>query len=104
MTDETIDTQTTEGKAPGSARTADTRIPVTVKGQKYVSPAGRHSQQTHRLAEERGAATGNATEKEQHAYDRNELVTEQNRRADQKTKQKQQSDQGKQSAPKAQAE
>lgn len=100
MTDNT----TTGDKAPVSPRKQDARIPVTVKGQKYVAPAGRHSQQTHRLAEERAAAMGNANEKEQHAHDRNALVTEQNRRADQKTKQKQQSDQNKQSAPKAQAE
>ena len=30
-------------------------IPVVTKGQKYVAPPGRHSQQTHRRAEERAA-------------------------------------------------
>ncbi len=37
---------------------------ITVKGQRYSAPSGRHSQQTHRLAEERALAQGNANEKE----------------------------------------
>lgn len=92
-----------KGKPVHSPRKESARIPVTVKGQKYVSPAGRHSQQTHRRAEERAAAQGNTTEKEQHAQDREAFVTELNRRADQKTRQ--QSEQKSRSAqPKAPTE
>jgi hypothetical protein len=49
---------------------AAARVPITVKGQRYVAPEGRHSQQTHRRAEERAAAGGHGSEKEQHAHDR----------------------------------
>lgn len=73
----------------------DNTKPITTKGQKYVSPPGRHSQQTHRLAEERAAAQGHATEKEQHAHDRSLVRAELKQRADQKMKQ-QQSTQNKQ--------
>ncbi len=51
----------------------------TTKGQKYVSPLGRHSQQTHRRAEERATADGHTSEKEQHAHDRAAVETEINR-------------------------
>ena len=47
----------------------DGRAPITVIGQKYVPPPGRHSQQTHRIAAARAAAAGR-TEQEQHAHDR----------------------------------
>jgi hypothetical protein len=46
------------------------RTPVTALGQRYVSPAGRHSQQTHRLGALRASDAGHASEKEQHAHDR----------------------------------
>ncbi len=48
----------------------DGRVSVTEIGQKYVSPAGRHSQKTHQLAIARGATEGHATEKDQQAHDR----------------------------------
>ena len=48
----------------------DSRAPMTVKGQKYVAPLGRHSQQTHVRAEARAAAGGHASEREQHDHDR----------------------------------
>lgn len=50
------------------------RVPITKKGQRYVAPEGRHSQQTHRRAEERAAVAGHATEKEQHAHDRTAMI------------------------------
>jgi hypothetical protein len=68
---------------------APTTIPITKKGQKYVAPTGRHSQQTHRRAEERAAAQGHTSEKEQHAYDRSVVKTELNRRAAQSAKNQQ---------------
>jgi hypothetical protein len=46
------------------------RVPVTTLGQRYVSPAGRHSQQSHRLGALRASDAGHASEKEQHAHDR----------------------------------
>ena len=67
------------------------RAPLTVRGQRYVAPAGRHSKQTHRRAEERAAADGHATVKEQHAHDRSLVLAEINRVAQAKAKQKQQS-------------
>ena len=73
--------------------------PVLTRGQKYSSPEGRHSQQTHRRAEERGAAAGHTTEKEQHAQDRSDVVAEIDRVAEAKVKQKEQHARG--SAPKA---
>jgi hypothetical protein len=46
------------------------RVPVTALGQRYVSPAGRHNQQSHRLGALRASESGHASEKEQHAHDR----------------------------------
>jgi hypothetical protein len=46
------------------------RTPVTALGQRYVSPAGRHNQQSHRLGALRASEAGHASEKEQHAHDR----------------------------------
>ena len=66
----------------------------TVRGQKYVSPLGRHSQQTHRRAEARAAADGHTTEKEQHAHDRTVVETELNRATQQKETQRQQTTKG----------
>ncbi|MCW3055877.1 MAG: hypothetical protein JWN14_5047 [Chthonomonadales bacterium] len=74
-------------------------VPVLKKGQKYVSPEGRHSQQTHRRAEVRATASGHTTEKEQHAHDRNAVETEINRKANQKANQRAQNARG--AAPKA---
>ena len=71
-------------------------LPKTTKGQKHVAPPGRHSQQTHRIAEARAAALGHTTEKEQHAHDRNLVVAEQDKRA--ALQLKQQSGPGKKSA------
>lgn len=73
-------------------------VPVLKKGQKYVSPEGRHSQQTHRRAEVRATANGHTTEKEQHDHDRNAVETEINRKADQKANQRAQNARG--AAPK----
>ncbi len=70
-----------------SAATTPSWTPITTRGQKYVAPAGRHSQQTHRLAQDRAAAGGHESEKELHAHDRNLLETELKRRADLRIKQ-----------------
>jgi hypothetical protein len=51
------------------------RVPVTELGQRYVSPAGRHSQQSHRLGALRASDAGHASEKEQHAHDRTATST-----------------------------
>ncbi len=77
MTTET-DSTTTAAIAPAEHRT---------KGKKHVSPPGRHSQQTHRRADERGAAEGHTTEKALHAHDRSVELAEQ---GDKVTKQEQQ--------------
>lgn len=70
----------TDEKSPARSKTAaPQRASVTTLGQKYVSPEGRHSQQTHRRAEARAAADGHTTEKEQHAHDRSAVETEINR-------------------------
>jgi hypothetical protein len=61
-------------KKPPKTQVTDGRAPITELGQKYVAPPGRHSQQTHRLAQERAEAAGN-TEKEQHAHDRAAVTT-----------------------------
>ena len=50
------------------------RIPITVKGQRYVGPQGRHSQQTRPRAAVRMAAGGLNTERELHDADREALV------------------------------
>lgn len=62
-----------------------TRIPVTEKGQKYVAPAGRHSQQTHLRGQEQAAAGGHMTEKEHHAATREATINAIANRAAQKT-------------------
>jgi len=56
--------------------------PITTRGQKYVGPAGRHSQQARLRAQERAEAGGHAGEKELHAHDRGLLEAELKRRAD----------------------
>ena len=73
--------------------------PKTIKGQKYVSPLGRHSQQTHRRAEERATASGFTTEKEQHADDRSTVEAEIDRVAHEKANQRAQNARG--ATPKA---
>ena len=78
---------------------APERAAVTVKGQKYVSPEGRHSQQTHRRAEARATADGHTTEKEQHDHDRSTVEAEIGRVAQGKVTQREQNAKG--STPKA---
>ena len=69
------------------------RAPMTVKGQKYVSPPGRHSQQSHRRAEEHAAADGNTTEREQHDHDRSAVLAGFDKQAQQKqTQQREQTE------------
>ena len=73
-------------------------VPVLTRGQKYVSPEGRHSQQTHRRAEVRATANGYSTEKEQHDHDRNAVETEIERKVQMKANQRAQNARG--AAPK----
>jgi hypothetical protein len=72
---------------------------VTTRGQKYVSPEGRHSQQTHRRAEERATADGHTSEKEQHDHDRSAVTAEINRLEAAKVSQRTQNTRG--ATPKA---
>ena len=51
----------------------DAVIPVTVAGQKYVSPRSRHSQTSHAQAQARGEAAGHTTERA--LYDADRVVT-----------------------------
>ena len=74
---------------------------ITVRGQRYVAPAGRHSQQTHRRAAERAAAEGFTTVKELHAHDRSLIVAEISRKAQALIQQKQQSSGGPKPKPQA---
>ena len=75
-------------KSAHSARAAaPPPVPKTTKGQRYMAPVGRHSQQTHRRALERAAAAGHATEKEQHDHDRSVVLAELNKRTQQQLKQ-----------------
>lgn len=95
------------GDAASAKPKAPLRIPVLTKGQKYVAPTGRHSQQTHRRAEERAAMQGHSTEKEQHVHDRGVVSAELNRQAELKLKQQGQNQRNaaqKASAPKIQQE
>lgn len=57
-----------------NGKAVHTRIPITVKGQRYIADEGRHSQQTHRIAEQRAAAEGHTSEKEQQAHDRAAMI------------------------------
>jgi hypothetical protein len=54
-------------------------VPITKKGQKYVSPAGRHSQQSHRRAQETAAAKGSTNEREDYVHVRSEYLEEINK-------------------------
>jgi hypothetical protein len=65
-----------------------TPLPITVKGQKYIPPAGRHSQLSHRRAQERSAAQGHSTIQEQHDHDRSMVKAEISRIAALKVTQK----------------
>lgn len=62
-------------------------IPITKKGQKYISPAGRHSQQSHRRAQENAAASGSTTEREDYVHERSEYLEAINKRVEMKEKQ-----------------
>ena len=69
-------------------------IPILKRGQRYVSPAGRHSQQTHQRAQDRAALQGHATVKEQHAHDKTvvtaklDQITERKRQQEENNKKK----------------
>lgn len=73
--------------APANRTTSPSPPPKTVKGQRYVAPAGRHSQQTHRRAQESAAAEGHATEKEQHDHDRSVVQAQLNQHTEQQLSQ-----------------
>ncbi len=49
---------------------------IILRGQKHVPPSGRHSQQSHRRAQQRASAEGHATIQEHHASDRSTLKAE----------------------------
>jgi len=51
-----------------------TVVPMTVAGQRYISPPGRHSKQTHRIAGARGEALGLTTVRELYDHDRNAVL------------------------------
>ena len=92
-----------KGSAAADAQTTPQPNAVTTRGQRHVAPVGRHSQKTHRQAEERAAGMGNTNEKEQHAHDRNALSAKLTQRAE--DQQKQASQQSARTAkPKAAAE
>jgi hypothetical protein len=87
-------TQFGKHQATASEQTTVTKAVVpqaaakTVQGQKYVSPLGRHSQQTHRRAEAREVANGYTSEKEMHAHDRQTVEAEIDRAAQAKATQR----------------
>ena len=61
--------------SPGSTReAASATVPITVAGQKHVSPPGRHSQQKHRLAAARAEALGLTTVRELYDHDRSVVL------------------------------
>ncbi len=79
---------------PESAATTPNKIVIatqpvakTVRGQKYHAPIGRHSQQSHRRAQERADAGGHGTSKEQHDHDRSAIKAEVERLAALKVRQ-----------------
>ncbi len=81
----------TASVAARSARIASPEpVAKTVKGQRHVSPVGRHSQQTHKRARQRAAAEGFTTEKEQHDGDRQLVEARLAKRADQVKQQQRQ--------------
>ena len=49
-------------------------VPMTVAGQRYISPAGRHSKQTHIRAAARAQALGLTTVRELYDYDRAQVA------------------------------
>ncbi len=61
-----------------------TVVPMTVAGQRYISPNGRHSQQTHRRAEDRAAAQGHGSEREQQDHDRSVVLAKLQKTAERK--------------------
>ena len=75
-------------KPNAQPRMVVTPLPITVKGQKYIPPAGRHSQQSHRRARERSAGQGHSTIQEQHDHDRSMVKAEVSRLAALKVTQK----------------
>lgn len=87
MTDTTIPPDSTGGQQSNLVAKPETLL-RTVKGQKYIAPAGRHSQQSHRRAQARADAQGNATIQEQHAHDRSNVKAELSRLAALKVTQK----------------
>jgi hypothetical protein len=94
-----IMTDITIGTGKTTATVATTTVvpqytPILTRGQKYVSPEGRHSKQTHRRAEARGSAAGHANEKEQHAHDRQTVEAEIDRIAQAKSNQRAQNVRG----------
>jgi hypothetical protein len=64
----------TAGSAAISPEAASVVVPRTVTGQRHISPVGRHSQQTHRLAGARAEALGLTTVRELYEHDRNVVL------------------------------
>jgi hypothetical protein len=87
MTHNTTQPETIEGK-PSNVVAKPQTIAMTVRGQKYIPPQGRHSQQSHRRAQARAAAQGDATVQDQHAHDRSNVKAELGRLAALKVTQK----------------
>jgi hypothetical protein len=87
MTANTTQPDTTADAQPKEIATP-AAILKTVRGQRYIAPPGRHSQQSHRRAQARAAAQGNATIEEHHAQDRSMVKTELSRLAALKVTQK----------------
>lgn len=67
MSNESKETETSEAAVKAAAVEM---APNSVAGQKYVSPAGRHSQQSHRRAQARAEALGLTTVRELYDHDR----------------------------------
>jgi len=78
----------TARSAPPAVNPKPVPVAKGIRGQKYFAPEGRHSQQSHRRAQERAEAEGHATPQQQHAHDRGNVKAEVSRLAALKLPQK----------------
>ena len=58
----------------GPVKQAESVVPMTVAGQRYIPPAGRHSQKKRLQAEARAQSLGLTTVRELHDYDRQQVL------------------------------
>ena len=98
------DYKTVTGTHKGARTEREVKAPITALRQKYVSPAGRHSQKTHGDESARGAEAGCTTERELYVVDRDNLRAKLSSKSNQATQQKEQNEKAAIARGKPQAE